>query len=439
MLGSESHRWDLLLPQNRQVYGVTQSSKTPFSGKAIELFAGVGGFRLGLQRSGWDTIWSNQWEPSTRAQHASDCYVTHFGPDGHSNEDINAIPLKSIPKHDLLVGGFPCQDYSVAKALSQAQGINGKKGVLWWRIHEILEHHRPEYLLLENVDRLLKSPSGQRGRDFAIILKCLSDLGYLVEWRVVNAAEYGYAQRRKRVFIAGRRLTKAERQPHPLELLYETGTMARALPIKARPTGRNVLELPGVSGEAPDLLLRNDLVYLSERFGLDRRTTPFRSAGVMVDGEVWTRDVEAKAPRSRRVLGDILVAESEVPEQFFVPDAQLSRWAYLKGAKNEERVKKTGFTYRYSEGAIAYPDPIDRASRTILTGEGGTSPSRFKHIIETPSGRLRRLVPVELERLNRFPDEWTATGMSDGRRAFMMGNALVIDLVTRISRELEVA
>lgn len=167
-----------------------------------ELFAGVGGFRIGLEKadSNWETVWANQWEPGKKSQHAFDCYVTHFGKkDNYINEDIASVDKSTIPDHNLLVGGFPCQDYSVAR--TGAKGIEGKKGVLWWQIRDILEEKQPKFVLLENVDRLLKSPSNQRGRDFGVILACFNDLGYTVEWRVINAAEYGFAQRRRRTFI----------------------------------------------------------------------------------------------------------------------------------------------------------------------------------------------------------------------------------------------
>ena len=172
----------------------------------LELFAGVGGFRVGLENTGkYKVVWSNQWEPSTKTQHASMVYENVFGQEGHSNEDIHLVPTSKIPDADVLVGGFPCQDYSVATTLKNSKGIEGKKGVLWWQINRILQEKetKPKYLILENVDRLLKSPSNQRGRDMAIILKCLEELGYAVEWRVINAAEYGFPQRRRRVFIIG--------------------------------------------------------------------------------------------------------------------------------------------------------------------------------------------------------------------------------------------
>ena len=168
--------------------------------KVIELFAGVGGFRLGLEANNTESnqrfkiVWSNQWEPSTKLQHASDVYKLRWPHDkNHSCEDIAKViqdDFESIPNHDLLVGGFPCQDYSVARTLSHSEGLRGKKGVLWWSIHAILKKkgkEAPRFLMLENVDRLLKSPTRQRGRDFAIMIASLSDLGYAVEWRVINA------------------------------------------------------------------------------------------------------------------------------------------------------------------------------------------------------------------------------------------------------------
>ena len=173
----------------------------------VELFAGVGGFRVGLDRANSDffkTIWSNQYEPATKVQHASQIYVARFGAKNHVNEDIAKVDVKDIPNHDMLVGGFPCQDYSVARTLSQSAGIEGKKGVLWWEIVRILREKgkdKPMVLFLENVDRLLISPAKQRGRDFAMILQSLNELGYCVEWRVINAADYGMPQRRRRTYI----------------------------------------------------------------------------------------------------------------------------------------------------------------------------------------------------------------------------------------------
>ena len=399
--------------------------------RVVELFAGVGGFRLALERSGWQTVWANQWEPSTRAQHAADCYRFHWPDSTMVNEDINTV-VDKVPAHDLLVGGFPCQDYSVAKTLNQAHGIEGKKGVLWWQIYRILEDKRPRSVFLENVDRLLKSPSSQRGRDFAIILACLSDLGYLVEWRVVNAAEYGFPQRRRRVLIVGHHIGKGldPKWSGPLPWLYHDGALARGLPVD-QPEESAVVLIDG--SDMPSVTLKGHPAQITQEFGWRNDRSPFQNAGVMWRREVWTRSVVSSYEGPFTTLGDVLLDSADVPESFFVPEEQAEAWEYLKGAKREERTSSSGHRYFYTEGGIAFPEPLDKPSRTILTGEGGTTPSRFKHIVRTEDGRLRRLTPVELERLNGFPDHWTATGMPDGRRAFMMGNALVVGLIERVA------
>jgi DNA (cytosine-5)-methyltransferase 1 len=401
----------------------------------IELFAGVGGFRAALEPLGWQTVWANQWEPSTKTQNAADCYRRHWDDGTLSNEDINDVvdDMKlggvSIPDHDLLVGGFPCQDYSVAKTLNQAHGIEGKKGVLWWAIHDIIERRKPRWVLLENVDRLLKSPVSQRGRDFAIILACLADLGYVVEWRIVNAAEYGFPQRRRRVFIVAHR--SLELSGHQaLSWLYDRGVLARALPVTALEDSESSL-----LAHQPDLVLEGHPAKITQEFGVGRSATPFKAAGLMIERKVWTRRIKSESHEEQQTLGGVLLAEEDVPARFFIPEDQLERWRYLKGSKSEPRVALNGHEYSYSEGAIAFPDPLDKPSRTILTGEGGTSPSRFKHVVCVNGDRYRRLVPEELELLNGFDLGWT-DGMSDGRRAFMMGNALVVGLVERIGGEL---
>ena len=208
--------------------------------RVVELFAGVGGFRIGLEGASdaYETIWNNQWEPSTVHQDASIVYQARFGTKGHSNRDINLVPTKDIPDHDLLVGGFPCQDYSVAATLSRSGGIEGKKGVLWWQIYRILSEkgeRRPNYIFFENVDRLLNSPATQRGRDFAIILASLADLGYIVEWRVINAADYGMPQRRRRTYIVGYREDSvvAKQMAEKKDWVLYDGVLAKAFPFES--------------------------------------------------------------------------------------------------------------------------------------------------------------------------------------------------------------
>ncbi len=394
--------------------------------RVIELFAGVGGFRVGLERASdkFKTVWNNQWEPSTKRQDASLIYCNRFGVEGHSNVDIATVPVEDIPDADMLVGGFPCQDYSVATTLKKAGGIEGKKGVLWWQIHRILRDHKnpPKFLILENVDRLLGSPASQRGRDFAIILASLSDLGYCVEWRVINAAEYGMPQRRRRTYMfAFKKRTIFTESISSLPGWVTTdGVMAKAFPVVDERYVFNKFSIEG------------DLSEISKSFNNGKSISPFKNSGVMMERYVYTTQTTPKYAGPFVTLGDVLIDESDVPDSFFINDADVPKWEYAKGSKSMKRVNKTtGFEYNYSEGAMAFPDSIYKASRTIITGEGGASPSRFKHVIKTASGRYRRLTPIELERLNMFPDNHTVES-SDLRRAFLMGNALVTGIVERI-------
>lgn len=411
--------------------------------KVVELFAGVGGFRIGLEgypkklNSNYKVIWSNQWEPSTKIQHANLVYKNRWPDAIHIGENIEEIienNFDSIPDHELLVGGFPCQDYSVATTLKNSKGLIGKKGVLWWSIEAILrrKEHKPKYLLLENVDRLLKSPSKQRGRDFAVMLASLNNLGYAVEWRVLNAAEYGMPQRRRRVFfLAYHQSTelyrKLSKTIHKEAWLESAGIIAKTFPIKE------------ITENIKKGTLESDLVKVSENFNAKGTDSPFENCGVMIDGEFTTVKTATNFIGSMTNLGDILIDVEKVPNEFFISETDIHKpkgWKYLKGSKSEVRETKEGFKYNYSEGGMIFPDALDNASRTIITGEGGASPSRFKHVVEQ-KGRLRRLTPLELERLNMFPDNHTKLdGISDTKRAFFMGNALVVGIVERLGAEL---
>ena len=404
--------------------------------KTVELFAGVGGFRIGLERAnlkekGYQIVWSNQWEPSTKTQHASALYCARFGYENHSNCDITTVKTDSIPNHDLLVGGFPCQDYSVATTLKNSEGIVGKKGVLWWQIYRILEekaHKAPSYLMFENVDRLLKSPAKQRGRDFALILSSLNSLGYALEWRVINASEYGMPQRRKRVFVIGyKRGTKLyndikNKSNACQDVFNSDGIFAKSFPIK------HLSNTDIISS-----CLSSDFVDITNNFNKKTPTkNPFLDAGYMIDGLFFTAKIEPDYSGDYIYLKDILQNENEVPQEFYINENELEKWKYHKGSKSYERVNKTtGHKYNYSEGSMGFPDRLDKPARTIITAEGGAAPSRFKHVV-CVNGRYRRLTPIELERANMFPDNHTL-GVSDTKRAFLMGNALVVGIVERLS------
>ena len=369
----------------------------------VELFAGVGGFRCGLEPHGFETVLANQWEPGASKQWAFECYDKRFPNSINVNKDIATI-IDEIPNHNLLVGGFPCQDYSVAHSLSSSKGIEGQKGVLWWSINEILEKKRPPFVLLENVDRLLKSPAKQRGRDFGIILTCLNNLGYMVEWRVINAADYGFVQRRRRTFI----FATLNHDRICENFFYNIFPCTKT-------------EMHKQSN------LPHDLVEVSDTFHFG-----FENWGTCVNHHIETCNVEPVYEGPYKTLGEIL--ETNVPEKYYIKEADLPKWVYMKGAKKIERTARSGFTYTFSEGPIAYPDFLDRPARTMLTSEG--TKNRSTHVIEDPeTHRMRLLTPVECERIDGFPDNWTDT-MTDRMRYFCMGNALVVGLIDKMGDKL---
>lgn len=445
-----------------------------------ELFAGVGGFRCGLNHihssdeikekdKNWKTVWFSQWEPADKkTQWAHDCYVYNFGTcldnDGNDTTNINVeeVDKTKIPDFSLLVGGFPCQDYSVASSLATSKGLEGKKGVLWWSIRETLEAKKPPFVLLENVDRLLKSPASQRGRDFGVILACFRDEGYTVEWRVINAAEYGYQQRRRRTFIfayknelkyakdVNNRINYIEQYGDEMhrqsvaKMILKEGFFARTFPVNEVDNKKIKIEkLPSGIGE------------LSESFSFG-----FENSGVMIDGVIYTVKTIPNYHGKQITLGDVM-DQDDVDEKFFIPEEKLyytypdithsdeslgklpkeqrQTWQYLKGAKKLPRKAKNGHEYIFSEGAIPMIDSEDKPARTMLTSEG--SFSRTTHIVkDKKTGRIRLLTPTEAERIQGFPTNHTQYCLVNGekiempvnKRRFMMGNALVVNLIEQM-------
>ncbi len=420
--------------------------------KVVELFAGVGGFRVGLERLekegiNFETVFASQWEPSKVNQFAYNCYNNHFKDTNsiNSNEDISTVDVNDIPPHDLLVGGFPCQDYSVAS--TGAKGIQGKKGVLWWEIYRILKHHKTPYALLENVDRLLKSPTAQRGRDFAIMLKCLDDLGYDVEWRVINAAEYGHAQRRRRVFIfASKRMVNnvktkySKRITHlnkyndenAINLVQEKGFFNNLFPSELDIKKVKEIVRIDLKSEEEGFYTKdfeNDIQKISDEFN-----TMFRNSGIMKNGKILSYDVISTYKGNPVTLDEIL-EQNEIDEEYFVTGEQDMRMKQAKGGKKIERTAATGHKYTYSEGSMSYPEDTSLPGRTMLTSEGTIN--RSTHVvIDKQTNKKRFITPVEAERLNEFPDNWTE-GMTKRQRFFCMGNALVTGLITTMGREID--
>lgn len=411
----------------------------------LELFAGVGGFRIGLENANPDyfrTLWSNQWEPSRKSQDAFEVYNYHFPDSENINISIADITDEQFAEMnaDMIVGGFPCQDYSVARSKKNEQGIEGQKGVLFWEIIRATRIIRPRFLILENVDRLLKAPSKQRGRDFAIMLTAFNNLGYSVEWRVINAADYGRSQRRRRVFFfiyrndipfAHQMDQRFEEQEQVFDenryddYIFHEGLFATQFPIMSTPVKKR-----HVYYELPE-----DIVEVSDNF-----SGTVWNTGVMRHGKYYSIDTAPNYDGEPITLGEILQNEEEVPEKFFINDpAKLEKFQYLRGPKRIERTSADGHTYIYSEGGMSPTDDLNLPGRTMLTSEGTVNRStHFLHV----NGRYRLITPVEAERLQDFPDNWTAlkrlsdgtvTEVSDKMRMFFMGNALVTDIVRKIA------
>ena len=410
----------------------------------LELFAGVGGFRIGLENANPDyfrTLWSNQWEPSRKSQDAFEVYNYHFPDSENINISIADITDEQFAEMnaDMIVGGFPCQDYSVARSKKNEQGIEGQKGVLFWEIIRATRIIRPRFLILENVDRLLKAPSKQRGRDFAIMLTAFNNLGFSVEWRVINAADYGRSQRRRRVFFfiyrndipfAHQMDQRFEEQEQVFDenryddYIFHEGLFATQFPIMNTPVKKR-----HVYYELPE-----DIVEVSDNF-----SGTVWNTGVMRHGKYYSIDTAPNYDGEPITLGEILQNEEEVPEKFFINDpAKLEKFQYLRGPKRIERTSADGHTYIYSEGGMSPTDDLNLPGRTMLTSEGTVN--RSTHFLNV-NGKYRLITPVEAERLQDFPDNWTAlkrlsdgtvSEVSDKMRMFFMGNALVTDIVRKI-------
>lgn len=405
--------------------------------KVVELFAGVGGFRVGLNKikkvnsksgkaieSGkWQFVWANQYEPSTKVQHAYDCYTERFGENSCSNTDINKVNKDEIPDHTLLVGGFPCQDYSVARSISNEKGIAGKKGVLFWDIKDVINAKHPPFILLENVDRLLKSPASQRGRDFAVMLKTFDVCGYNVIWRVINAGEYGMPQKRRRVFIfAFCKDTKYSNELKGVDSILKSNILNKNFPIEDNEYAVEEISLKEYK----------DVLDISDNF----KGGKFLTSGVMIDGVISHTDVKPIVEKAY-TLGKILKEANKYDdniENCIINKDALDKWKYLKGSKRIERTSKTGHKYVYSEGTMCFPDDLESPARTMLTSEGTVN--RSSHIIYDKNvNNYRILTPVEAEMIQMFPPNWTL-GMPRNKRYFMMGNALVTGIISRLEHDL---
>ena len=424
--------------------------------KIFSMFDGVGGFIVGLENSSkeiFKTLYSNQYEPSRKIQDAYEVGLYRFPNMEHIGTDVALIPNEKFEEMrkngvDMIVGGFPCQDYSVARSKKNELGIEGKKGVLFWEIIRATEVIKPKYLILENVDRLLKAPSSQRGRDFAVMLAAFNELGYSVEWRVINAADYGRAQRRRRVFFFvfrndtkwGERLHKTyesnlpkkatteERLAQYQNYIFADGLFGRQFPVKEMAVKKRI--------NANHLI--GDIAEVSETF----KDGKFWNSGLMTNGYYYTIETDPIV-ENPITMGDIVVPEDTVDAKYYITGEKLEKFKYLRGAKKITRTSADGHEYTYAEGGMSEYDSLELPGRTMLTSEG--SVNRSTHLLKI-NGNYRLITPIEAERLQDFPDDWTkfklnAKGeveeVSDRMRMFFMGNALVTGIVKRIGDELQ--
>ena len=416
--------------------------------KVFSMFDGVGGFIVGLNNADpkfFKTLYSNQYEPSRKTQDAYEVGCYRFPEMEHIPTDVALIPDEKFDEMkangvDMIVGGFPCQDYSVARSKKNEMGIEGKKGVLFWEIIRATKRIKPKYLILENVDRLLKAPSSQRGRDFAIMLGAFNQLGYSVEWRVINAADYGRAQRRRRVFFFVYRNDTdwAKKQDKEFEVgheksfdtyrtyIFKKGLFARQFPIKSE----------AVKRRTHFNKLADDIAEISDDF----KDGMMWNSGVMRHGYFYTADTAPLGDEKPITLGKIVVPEETVPRNCYIDGEKLKTFLYLRGPKKLTRVSADGHEYIYSEGGMSEYDSLDLPGRTMLTSEGLVN--RSTHLLKIDN-RYRLITPIEAERLQDFPDDWTRykktsagkiVEVSDRMRMFFMGNALVTGIVTRIAQ-----
>jgi len=381
--------------------------------RVIELFAGVGGFREAMStpktKDFYKVMWSNQWEPreinkDDSRQTANSVYIAKFGKDGHCPRDIEKVTseegMPEIPaSFDMLVGGFPCQDYSVAKPRNASKGMKGPKGVLWWRICEILEARLPRYVLLENVDLLVKSPSECRGRDFAIILKCLDELGYFVEWRVINAGDYGYIQRRRRTYIfAYKPDEQAERKFQELNkaTLKDGGLLNKVFAVSENSEPCFYSFPTGVSGQD-----------LGKIYQTDRNISPFKASGMMANGTCVSADYRAeRRKKTKKMLRHALLKKSEIRDESELEplrihgQAHIRAWAYVKGKKDEIRRKL---------------QPLEKYVRTKTTGKISINAAELRGLAKSLPGHLELDVLINLP--GKKPKLLTREDVNDSVRA----------------------
>jgi DNA (cytosine-5)-methyltransferase 1 len=383
--------------------------------KFLSLFSGIGGFDLGFERAGMEC--ASVCEIDKQAQAV---LRRHF-PNAKLFDDVRKVGIATHERYsiDLVCGGFPCQDLSIA---GRREGLAGKRSGLWFEFARVVDELEPQWIVVENVPGLLSS---NRGRDFAIIVQWLAERGYGVAWRALDAQYFGVPQRRRRVFIVA-----SLGDGRAAEILFERGGGARD-PSSSGKEGQEVADLSGKSAPLSDK--QDDSVMLSFNWqsGGDMRLsvsdkpmlqscqTPAITAFLGGQGSK-ARSVAAHETLSPTLKG--VGGGNQVP--------------MLAGAL-QSHSKKHGHAVTTQQAAENNQLLVwDRAQ--ITSKEHGSKPSEISQPLNTLSGMMvgvRRLTPTECERLQGFPDGWT-DGQSDSARYRQLGNAVAVPVAEWIGRRI---
>jgi DNA (cytosine-5)-methyltransferase 1 len=317
----------MTVTKNRSPFGTADVKKSEPRITLASFFAGIGGFDLGFERAGFESVWQCEVKPF-----CLDILEQHW-PNVERSTDIREVKANEIPKASVWTGGFPCQDVSLAR-MGPRSGLRGRQSGLFYDFAGLIDESRPPVVVLENVAALLSSHDG---KDFAIVLRTLADIGYGVAWRVLDSRYFGVPQSRSRVFVVG--------------------------------------SLRGAE-----------------------------SAGqVLFEPECGDRNIEKSRPNGSKPISPFAVSVGN-PEQGFVK--KLAHCLYAESARH------TGTDW--SRNYVSYPE-----------------------------GRVRRLTPLEAERLQGFPDNWTMPkeesdnlDMLDSARYHACGNAVSVPVAEWIGQRI---
>ena len=365
--------------------------------KYLSMFSGIGGFDLALNRQGHECIGYSEIN-----KYSIETYKKNFGDEVKNYGDATKINPDELPDFDLLCGGFPCQAFSIA---GKRRGFEDTRGTLFFDIARIVKAKRPSYVLLENVKGLLNH---NKGETFTIIIQTLSELGYDVQWMVLNSKFFGVPQNRERVFIIGS--IRGEPRPEILPIGKECGETKEL--VYAQKSDREIARVYNPEGIAPTLHLKTG--------GWQE---PKIQVAIKAEFQKTAYDTNGISPTVRDGHGDVV----RVAIPVLTPDR-------LEKRQNGRRFKENGepsFTLtgqdRHGVAVLDCYNKKVHTDRTLTL----TEPHHNSIRLQEQSLRIRKLTPIECERLQGFPDGWTE-GVSDTRRYNQLGNAVTVNVIEAV-------